>query len=250
MYGLHVVREALQAGARPFQRILVLRQDRQFAEIVQLARAKQVPVHVEPRPALDRLVHEGRHQGVIGVIAAKAYAETDEILGCARARNEPPFVVILDGVEDPQNLGAVLRSADAAGVHGVFVPDRRSAGLTGAVARASAGALDHVRVGRAQNLSRLIEELQAAGLWVYGLDPRAPKPYTALDFRGPIAVVLGGEGRGIRPGVLDKCDDRAKIPMHGRVNSLNVSAAAAVTLFEVVRQRSGAAPVAAEASGS
>ncbi len=250
IYGLHAVREALRAGTRPFQRILVLRTDRQFAEITQLARAKRVPIHVEPRPALDRLVREGRHQGVIGVIAAKAYAEMDEILECARVRKELPFVVILDSVEDPQNLGAVLRSADAAGVHGVFVPDRRSAGLTGAVAKASAGALDHVRVGRAQNLSRLIEDLQASGLWVYGLDVRASKPYTALDFRRPIAVVLGGEGRGIRPGVLEKCDDRARIPMYGRINSLNVSAAAAVTFFEVVRQRSGADPVVTAVSGS
>jgi len=220
-------------------RILVIRQDRQFADLVRLARSAKIPVHLEPRPVLDRLVPDGKHQGVIGLVAAKAYADQDEILDYARTRNEPPLVVILDGIEDPHNLGAVLRTAEAAGAHGVFVPDRRSVGLTGTVAKASAGALEHLRVGRAQNVSRLIEGLQAAGLWVYAVDLAASKPYTALDLRGPVALVFGGEGQGIRPGVIEKCDDRARIPMRGQVASLNVSAAAAIVLYEVVRQRAG-----------
>jgi 23S rRNA (guanosine2251-2'-O)-methyltransferase len=239
LYGLHAVREALRAGTRPLLRILVIRQDRQFADLVRLARSAKVPVHLEPRPVLDRLVPDGKHQGVIGLVAAKAYADQDEILDYARARNEPPLVLVLDGIEDPHNLGAVLRTAEAAGAHGVFVPDRRSVGLTGTVAKASAGALEHLRIGRAQNVSRLIEGLQTAGLWVYAVHPEAPKPYTALDLRGPVALVFGGEGQGIRPGVLEKCDDRTKIPMRGKVTSLNVSAAAAIVLFEVVRQRTG-----------
>jgi len=239
LYGLHAVREALRAGTRPLLRILVIRQDRQFADLVRLARSAQVPVHLEPRPVLDRLVPDGKHQGVIGLVAAKGYADQDEILDYARTRNEPPLVVILDGIEDPHNLGAVLRTAEAAGAHGVFVPDRRSVGLTGTVAKASAGALEHLRVGRAQNVSRLIEGLQAAGLWVYAVDLVASKPYTALDLRGPVALVFGGEGQGIRPGVIEKCDDRARIPMRGQVASLNVSAAAAIVLYEVVRQRAG-----------
>ena len=239
LYGLHAVREALRAGTRPLLRILVIRQDRQFADLVRLARSAKIPVHLEPRPVLDRLVPEGKHQGVIGLVAAKVYADQEEIMGYARVRNEPPLVVILDGIEDPHNLGAVLRTAEAAGAHGVFVPDRRSVGLTGTVAKASAGALEHLRVGRAQNVSRLIEGLQAAGLWVYAVDLAASKPYTALDLRGPIALVFGGEGQGIRPGVIEKCDDRARIPMRGQVASLNVSAAAAIVLYEVVRQRAG-----------
>ena len=237
LYGLHAVREALRAGSRPLQRILVLRTDRQFEDVIRLARSQQVPVHIEPRPALDRLVPDGKHQGIVGLIAAKSYTDQDDILGQARMRNEPPLVVILDGVEDPHNLGAVLRTAEAAGVHGVFVPERRSVGLTATVAKSSAGALDYLPVSRVANLSRLIEQLQEAGLWVYGLDAAAPKKITDLDLRGPTALVLGGEGRGIRPGVLDKCDERARIPMRGRVASLNVSAAAAIALFEVVRQR-------------
>ena len=239
LYGLHAIREALRAGTRPLLRILVIREDRQFSDLVRLARSAKIPVHLEPRPVLDRLVPDGNHQGVIGLVAAKAYADQDDILDYARARNEPAFVVILDGVEDPHNLGAVLRTAEAAGAHGVFVPDRRSVGLTGTVAKASAGALEHLKVGRAQNVSRLIEELQAAGLWVYAVDPEASKSYTALDLQGPVALVFGGEGQGIRPGVVAKCDDRASIPMRGQVASLNVSAAAAIVLYEVVRQRAG-----------
>jgi 23S rRNA (guanosine2251-2'-O)-methyltransferase len=146
-------------------------------------------------------------------------------------------MVILDGVEDPQNLGAVLRNAEAAGVHGVFIPARRAAGLSGTVAKASAGAVEHLRVGCVQNVPRLIERLQKEGLWIYGLDSFAEKRYTALDLSGPIGLVFGSEGKGIRPGVLEKCDERARIPMRGKVSSLNVSAAAAVVLFEAVRQR-------------
>ncbi|MFQ5802322.1 MAG: 23S rRNA (guanosine(2251)-2'-O)-methyltransferase RlmB [Candidatus Methylomirabilales bacterium] len=237
IYGLHAVREALRAGTRSLLRISVLREDRQFAEVVRLARAARVPVYTEPKQALDRLVTGGKHQGVIGLVATKRYAEPEEMLAIARARGEPPFVVILDGVEDPHNLGAVIRTAEAAGVHGVILPDRRAIGLTGTVAKASAGALEHVHVARAPNLSRVIENLQSEGLWVYAVDPRASKPYTALDLAGPVAVVLGGEGRGIRPGVLDKCDDSASIPMQGRVESLNVSVAGAILMYEVLRQR-------------
>jgi len=218
---------------------VVVRTDRQFDEIVQLARKAGVPVRIEPRQALDRLVLSGRHQGVVALAGAKAYAEPEDILQTARDRNQPALVILLDGVEDPHNLGAVLRTAEAAGAHGVVIPQRRSVGLTGTVAKASAGAVEHLSVACVPNLSRAIESLQEQGLWVYALDPSADKSYTALDLKGPVALVLGGEGKGVRAGVLDKCDDRAKIPMHGRVASLNVSAAAAIVLFEVVRQRTG-----------
>jgi 23S rRNA (guanosine2251-2'-O)-methyltransferase len=218
-------------------RVLVVRQDRQFAEVVRLARAARVPVYLEPKRALDRLVPHGKHQGIVGLVATKRYTKPEEILAASRARGEPPFLIVLDGVEDPHNLGAVIRTAEAVGVHGVVVPERRAVGLTGGVAKASAGALEHMQVARVSNLSRFIEHLQNEGLWVYGLDLGAPKPYTALDLSGPVALVFGGEGRGVRPGVLEKCDDRASIPMRGRVESLNVSVAAAIVMYEVLRQR-------------
>lgn len=237
IYGLHAVREALRAGTRPLQRLLLLGTDRQFGDVVRLAREKRVPVHIEPRAALDRLVPSGHHQGIVGLVAVKAYAEPDDILSSAQGEGRTPLLVLLDGVEDPHNLGAILRTAESSGVHGVFIPERRAVGLTSVVAKASAGAVEHMLVGRVPNLSRLIERLQDAGLWVYALDAAAPKLYTTLDFRGPVALVFGGEGKGVRPGVRAACDDTAHIPMFGKVGSLNVSAAAAIVLYEALRQR-------------
>jgi 23S rRNA (guanosine2251-2'-O)-methyltransferase len=250
IYGLHAVREALKAGTRPLQRLLVLRTDRQFHDLVQLAKAQGVPVHIEPPQAFDRLAPGGHHQGVLALIAAKSYDTTEQILDRAKTRCEPAFLVLLDGVEDPHNLGAVLRTAEAAGVHGVFIPERRAVGVTSVVAKVSAGALDHIAVGRVGNLIRLIQDLKKVGLWVYGVDPQAVKLYTNIDMTGPIALVFGGEGEGLRPGVLGECDDRIRIPMQGRVQSLNVSAAAAVTLFEAVRQRWNRVATSSKPTGS
>ncbi len=237
LYGLHAVREALRAGTRPLQRLLVQRTDRQFAEVVQQAKAKRIPVRIEPTTVFDRLVPAGKHQGVIAFVAAKAYSSVEDIFDRAHRCGEPPFMIILDGIEDPHNLGAVLRTAEAAGVHGVFIPERRSAGLTSAVAKVSAGAMEHMLVARVPNLARLIEDLKEMGVWIYGVEPSATKEYTALDLTGAVTLVMGGEGEGIRPGVRKECDDQVRIPMKGKVESLNVSAAAAIALFEVVRQR-------------
>lgn len=237
LYGLHAVREALKAGTRPLQRILVLRTDRQFGELVQIAKTKRIPVHVEPSPAFDRLIPSGKHQGVIAVVAAKSYSTLEEMLDRAHQRKEPPFLVILDGVEDPHNLGAVLRTAEAAGAHGVFIPERRAVGLTSTVAKVSAGAIDHIAVGRVGNLIRLMEILKERGVWIYAVEPSASKPYTAIDMTGALALVAGGEGKGVRPGVLNECDGCFCIPMKGKVESLNVSVAVAISLFEVTRQR-------------
>jgi 23S rRNA (guanosine2251-2'-O)-methyltransferase len=187
--------------------------------------------------SLDRLVPGGRHQGVVAFAAAKAYQSEESILTRATERKEPPLLVILDGVEDPHNLGAVIRTAEGAGVHGVFIPERRAAGLTSVVAKVSAGAIDHIPVARVTNTSRLLESLKAAGVWIYGVEPSASKLYTDVDLRGPVGLVFGGEGAGIRPGVLQHCDERIRIPMRGHVQSLNVSASAAVLLFEAARQR-------------
>ncbi|MGC4097556.1 MAG: 23S rRNA (guanosine(2251)-2'-O)-methyltransferase RlmB [Nitrospira sp.] len=237
LYGLHAVREALKAGSRPLQRLLVLRTDKQFADLVQLARSRRIPIHVQPLTSLDRLVPNGRHQGVVAITSAKAYQTEEAILARAAQRHEAPLVVILDGVEDPHNLGAVLRTAEGAGAHGVLIPERRAAGLTPVVAKASAGAIDHIPVSRVTNISRSVESLKAAGLWIYGVTPSAEKSFADVDLRGPIGLVLGGEGTGIRPGVLHHCDECVRIPLRGQVQSLNVSAAAAIILFEAVRQR-------------
>src|SRR5690349_3297797 len=177
LYGLHAIREALKAGARPLERRLVQRTDRQYAKIVPQANARRGPVHIEPPAAVDRLVPDGKHPGVIAVVAAKSYSSTEEILELARLRGEPPFLVILDGVEDPHNLGAVLRTAEAAGAHGVFIPERRAAGLTSVVAKVSAGALDHMLVARVVNVTHLIGELKERGLWIYGVEPSAAPVY-------------------------------------------------------------------------
>ena len=237
LYGLHAVREALKAGNRPLQRLVVLRTDKQFTDLVQLARSRHVPIHVQPLTSFDRLVPNGKHQGVVAFTSAKAYQTEEAILAQAAQRHEAPLLVLLDGVEDPYNLGAVLRSAEGAGAHGVFIPERRAAGLTSVVAKASAGAIDHIPVTRVTNMSRSMESLKAAGVWIYGVTPAANKIFTDVDLREPVALVLGGEGTGIRPGVLQHCDECIRIPLRGQVQSLNVSAAAAIVLFEAVRQR-------------
>ncbi len=237
LYGLHTLRETLRAGTRSIIRLLVVRQDGQFAEVVRLAREADIPVQVRPKAALDRLVPTGKHQGVVAMVGAKIYVSEDDILDFAREQNQSPVVLLLDGLEDPHNLGAILRTAESAGVHGVILPDRRAVGVTSTVAKASAGAVEHLRLASVTNLSKTIESLKKKGLWVYAFDPEASKPYTALDFTGPVAFVFGGEGKGLRPGVRSKCDDRGFIPMQGQVESLNVSAACAIVLYEMVRQR-------------
>lgn len=241
IYGLHAVREAFRAG-RPLIRLQVVSLHGQFQELVHLARIRHIPVHVEPRAALDRLALGGRHQGVVAYTAARTYAEPEEILAVAGSRREPAFIVVLDGIQDPQNFGAILRSAEAAGVHGVVIPDRRAVGLTGTVEKASAGAVEHMKVAQTTNINRLLAAFKEAGLWVYGLDPSGERLYTAPDYRGPVALVVGGEGTGVRKSILERCDERVRIPMSGRINSLNASAAATLVCFEVVRQRRAAPP--------
>jgi 23S rRNA (guanosine2251-2'-O)-methyltransferase len=174
---------------------------------------------------------------VVACAAAKAYAEPEDILTVVEERREPAFILVLDGIQDPGNFGAILRSAEAAGVHGVVIPDRRAVGLTGTVEKASAGAIEHIKVAQTTNISRLLTSFKETGVWVYGLDPSGDRLYTALDYRGPVALVVGGEGTGVRRSVLEHCDERVRVPMLGKVNSLNASVAAALVCFEVVRQR-------------
>jgi 23S rRNA (guanosine2251-2'-O)-methyltransferase len=239
--GIHAVREALEAG-RAFDRIVIAkgRQDTRVEEIVQLARGRNISVRFEERRQLDRLADSSEHQGIVALVASRAAGTLDDILAVANAgtgRGETGLIVLLDGVEDPHNLGAVIRTALAAGAHGVVIPERRAAGLTDTVARASAGALAHLAVAKVTNLVRTMEELKQAGYWLVGLDEQAEKSYTEIDFSLPVGVVLGGEGKGLHELTRKRCDFVVSLPTTGPVKSLNVSVAAGVVLFEVLRQR-------------
>ena len=241
--GIHAVREALEAG-RAFDRIVIAkgRQDSRVEEIVQAARARNISVRFEDRGQLDRLADSKDHQGIVALVAARAAGTLDEILAAANAgagRGEKGLIVLLDGVEDPHNLGAVIRTALAAGAHGVVIPERRAAGLTETVARASAGALAHLAVAKVTNLVRTMEELKEAGYWLVGLDERGDKNYTDVDYTSPTGIVLGGEGKGLHELTRKRCDFVVSLPTTGPVKSLNVSVAAGVVLFEASRQRRG-----------
>ncbi|MBE3587524.1 MAG: 23S rRNA (guanosine(2251)-2'-O)-methyltransferase RlmB [Thermoanaerobacteraceae bacterium] len=232
--GRHPVKEALLAG-RPVNKVLVAKGAAGLQEIIHLARERRIPVQQVERVYLDRLVPQVPHQGVAALAAPREYLSVEEIL--ALAAGEDPFLILLDEITDPHNLGAILRTADAAGVHGVIVPRRRSASLTPAVVKASAGAAEHVPVARAANLAQTITWLQQKGLWVVGADAAAPQVYWDARLDGPIALVIGGEDRGLGRLVREKCDFLVSLPMAGRVGSLNASVAAALLAYEVVRQR-------------
>jgi 23S rRNA (guanosine2251-2'-O)-methyltransferase len=240
LIGIHAVREALVAG-RPLERIVIARgrHGNRFEELMDLARQRGVSVRFEDRAQIDRLAGSGQHQGVVALTAAKQASDLEDLIARGAAReNGKGFLVLLDGVEDPHNLGAVVRTALAAGADGVVIPERRAVGLTETVARVSAGALAHVPVARVKNLARAMEELKEAGYWLVGLDERAEKNYAGVDFTGPVGIVLGSEGEGLHELTRKRCDFLVSIPTAGPVRSLNVSVAAGVVLFEVVRQRS------------
>lgn len=237
--GIHAVKEALEAQ-RPIDRITIAkgRQDTRIEEIVQLARQRSIPVRFEDRKQLDRLANSKDHQGVVALAAARAAATLEEVLTNAnQARGQIGLIILLDGIEDPHNLGAIVRTALAAGAYGVVIPERRAVGLTDTVARASAGALAHLPVVKVTNLARAMEELKEAGYWLVGLDERADKTYTEVDYTSPVGIVLGSEGQGLHELTRKRCDFVVSLPTTGPVKSLNVSVAAGVVLFEAVRQR-------------
>jgi 23S rRNA (guanosine2251-2'-O)-methyltransferase len=237
--GIHAVREALEAGS-PFDRIVIAkgRQDTRVEEIVQLARARNIPVRFEDRGNLDRLVNSRDHQGVVALAAARPPATLEDILANAnKSKGQIGLIVLLDGVEDPHNLGAIIRTALAAGAHGIVIPERRAVGLTDTVARASAGALAHLPVAKVTNLARTMEELKKAGYWLVGLDENGEKTYTGVDYTSPTAIVMGGEGSGLHELTRKRCDFVVSLPTTGPVKSLNVSVATGVVLFEALRQR-------------
>lgn len=236
--GRRPVLEALRSG-RPLLRILIARGERRgtLREVAALAEARGVPVEEVAADALARQALTRAHQGVIALAPPPGYVEVEDLLAAARRRGEPPFLLVAAEVQDPQNLGSLLRSAEAAGVHGVVIPRHRAASITPAVEKAAAGATAYLPVARTVNVARCLEDLKARGVWVCGADPRAELAHYQADLRGPLAVVVGSEGRGIPRLVRERCDFLVRIPMRGRVASLNVAVAAAVILFEAARQR-------------
>jgi 23S rRNA (guanosine2251-2'-O)-methyltransferase len=236
--GKHPVLEAMKAG-RSLNKIFLSNQAQRhlIQPIMEEAKARGIVVQQVDKRKLDQLVPDLQHQGVVAQAAAVSYAEVDDLLALAAERGEPPLIVLLDEVEDPHNLGSVLRTADCTGVHGVIVPKRRSAGLTAVVAKTSAGAVEYVRVARVANLVQTMEKLKAAGLWIAGADAGAKDGFYETNLTGPLAIVIGNEGQGLSRLVRERCDFILSLPMFGQINSLNASVAAGVILYEVVRQR-------------
>jgi len=234
--GFHAVEEALAAG-RALDRIVIAsgRHGERLEAIVRLAKARGVPVRFEDRQQVDRLAGTRDHQGITALAAAKPAVDLEDLL---RERSAQGLLVLLDGIEDPHNLGAIVRTSLAAGAKGVVIPERRAAGLTDTVERSSAGALAHLPVARVKNLVRAMEEIKEAGYWLVGLDERAENIYTEVDYKGSVGIVLGGEGEGLHELTRKRCDFLVSIPTTGPVRSLNASVAAGVVLFEAVRQRS------------
>jgi 23S rRNA (guanosine2251-2'-O)-methyltransferase len=239
LYGLHPVEEALRSGSRRFDHVVVARerQDQRLEKILEACRERRVRVRSESREQLTLLARNPGHQGVVAFVRERTMLEIEDLLSTDAAAKTPPLLLALDGVEDPQNLGALLRSADGAGVTGVLLTERRSAPLSAVALKASAGAAEHVRIARVVNLVRALEQVKAANIWCVGLDERGAMDYTEYDFTTPCLLVLGREGAGLHDLVRRTCDHLLRIPMAGKVASLNVSAAGAVVLYEAFRQR-------------
>lgn len=242
IYGLIPVLEALRAGSKKLEQITIAEGARheRLRELLDLAKQARVPVHRAPRFALDRALPGTAHQGVLAKTSAASYRDADELLdelGSQVGTANPPLVLGLDAVEDPRNLGAILRTAECAGVGGVFIPERRAVGLTATVAKAAAGALEHISVARVTNLVQLIEQFKQRNIWVIGAAADGTSDYTEWDWTVPSALFLGGEGSGLHRLVRERCDALVRIPLQGRIESLNVSVAAGVILYEALRQR-------------
>jgi 23S rRNA (guanosine2251-2'-O)-methyltransferase len=239
IFGINPVLELLRSG-RPIQRLLIAEQrktDRDVKDILRLARGSGVELRMASRDVLNREAPQTTHQGVIAFVSAREYADFEDILKIPDQKGQAPLFLILDGVEDPRNLGAILRSADATGVHGIIIPERRAVGLTDTVAKAAAGALEYVTVAKVVNIVNTIEALKKTGVWIVGADAGGDTVYWDADFIRPTALVLGGEDKGVRRLVKEHCDYLVSLPLVGKISSLNVSVATGALLFEVLRQR-------------
>jgi len=239
IYGINPVLEALKSERRALNKIILAEgKERGVIHMLrQLAREKGIPVQLSPRDALDRLAGSGHHQGVVAFTAASSYSTWEDLMERARAASGKAIVLILDSIEDPQNLGSLIRTAEACGVQGVILPKDRAAGITPTVVKASAGAAVHLPIVRVTNLANTLEELKKEGFWIVGADSRAEKSLYELKFDMNVGVVIGSEGKGVRPLLLKKCDYTVSIPMRGKVSSLNAAIAGGVILFEILRQQ-------------
>lgn len=235
--GRNPVSEALR-GNRPVDKILVAKGEKNGAVVAILAKARNrgIPVKEVDRQKLDYLSGGAVHQGIIAFAAVKEYCTVEDILHCAEERGEPPFLLVLDEVEDPHNLGAIIRTAECAGVHGVIVPKRRSAGLSYTVGKASAGAVEYMNIARVTNIAQTVDELKARGVWIFGADMNGTD-YRSCNFQGACAIVIGNEGKGISRLVREKCDVIVSLPMRGHINSLNASVAAGILMYEAMQTR-------------
>jgi 23S rRNA (guanosine2251-2'-O)-methyltransferase len=236
--GRNPVLETLRSK-REIHKILVAEgaQKGPIQEIIRMAKEANVPIQFVPKKKIDQLSEGGNHQGVIAQVAAYKYFEVVDILERAKKRNEIPFLLILDEIEDPHNLGSIMRTADATGVHGIIIPKRRSVGLTATVAKASTGAIEHIPVARVTNLARTIDDLKEKGIWIAGTDAKGEIDYRKIDGLLPLALVIGSEGKGIGRLIREKCDFLLSLPMTGHVTSLNASVAAGLLMYEVFRKR-------------
>ncbi|MBX5456388.1 MAG: 23S rRNA (guanosine(2251)-2'-O)-methyltransferase RlmB [Thermogemmatispora sp.] len=239
VWGRNPVLETLRSSRRVKRLLLAegLREAPALRAIVEEAQRRSIPIESVPRPRLDQLSSGAVHQGCIAVVESRRYASLDEILACAAERQEDPFVLILDALQDVTNLGSLLRSAEAAGVHGVVIPEHRAAEITPAVVKTSAGATEHLLIARETNLTRCIEFLKQRNIWVIGLDATARQRYTEVDLTGPLALVVGSEAKGLHRLVREHCDLLVSIPMRGRIQSLNAAVAGSIVLYEVLRQQ-------------
>ncbi|RBW67737.1 23S rRNA (guanosine(2251)-2'-O)-methyltransferase RlmB [Bacillus taeanensis] len=236
--GRNPVLEALRSG-REINKIWINEGSRggQISQVIQLAKENNVIVQQAPKKKLDQLADSDNHQGVVASVAAYRYAEMEELFESAEAKGEAPFFLILDEIEDPHNLGSILRTADAVGAHGVIIPKRRAVGLTATVAKASTGAIEYVPVVRVTNLAQTMDELKERGLWFVGSDAAGKQDYRQADFEMPIGLVIGSEGKGMGRLIKKKCDFLIRLPMAGKVTSLNASVAASLLMYEVYRKR-------------
>lgn len=236
IYGIHAVEEALAARGRAFEYVGIAgRNDARIQKIAELCRAAGIPIRTIPRDQLTRLAKTSNHQGVVAIAAEKKYEDLEDAL--ASKRGKYSFLVVLDGVEDPHNLGAIIRTAEGSGADGIVIPERRAVGITPTVAKASAGASEYLPIAKVTNIGRAIEDIKSHNIWTVGLDERGTQPYDSLDYKMDCALVLGAEGHGLHEQVRKKCDFLVSIPMLGKVPSLNVSVAAAVVMYEIARQR-------------
>lgn len=238
--GRNPVLEVLRAN-REVEKLYILKGELQGSinKIIGIAKDKNIVIQEVDRNKLDSLARGVAHQGVVALISSYQYATIDSILDKAKEREEPPFIVILDGIEDPHNLGAIIRTAECAGVHGVIIPKRRSAQVNETVYKASAGAVEHILVAKVNNINNTIDELKTKGMWIYGADMEGEDFHFNTSLKGAVALVIGNEGKGISRLVKEKCDVLVKIPMVGKITSLNASNAAAILIYEVVRQNYG-----------